>query len=171
MKIDPTASAYGLFQVVFANVIYEIARALYALRVHHEPTFTFEQIPWQFSRLLKELRIELHQLEENCAERDSLAEVRRMCGFAADLAPWRDRRIHARVRQIDDGLALFDWKTGEQLSITTAEVEQRISIAVQIACNLPAHMSYLVREVDSRKAMNDFFEHMNEDEISELCFW
>jgi hypothetical protein len=171
MRIDPTASAYGLFQVVFANVTYELARALYALRVRHDPTFTFEKVPWQFSRMLKELRKELDQLEPDCHEKDSLAEVRRMCRIASNLAPWRDSRIHARVQQVDDGLALSDWKTGERLSITAAECEQRISTAVQVACNLPAHMSYLVREVDSRKAMSDFFENLNEEEIAELRFW
>ena len=100
-----------------------------------------------------------------------MAEMRRMCRLAAGLAPWRDTRIHARVRGVDEGLALSDWKTGERLSITTAECEQRISVAVQVACNLPAHMSYLIRDVDSRKAMSEFFDHLNEDEIEELRFW
>jgi hypothetical protein len=32
-------------------------------------------------------------------------------------------------------------------------------------------MSYLIRDVDSRKAMSEFFDHLNEDEIEELRFW
>ena len=37
------------------------------------------------------------------------SDIRRACARAKELAGWRSARIHARVRQVEDGLTPYDW--------------------------------------------------------------
>jgi len=171
MKMDTTASAYGLLQIVFANMTYELARALFGLRAHRDPQFKFEDVPWQFGKILKELKAELDLMEADSDEKDSVAELRRLCRIAAEPAPWRHSRTHARVVQVEDGLALFDWTTGKRLSISAAECEEKIQLAFQVVCNVPAHSAYLLRELDTKQAIDEFFQKLSDEEIRELSLW
>ena len=44
MTFDDTASAYGLFQVVFADVVDHLAVATFRLRERKEPSLQFEKV-------------------------------------------------------------------------------------------------------------------------------
>ena len=165
MKIDATAAAFGLFQVVFASVTSELALALFALRFRHDPQFTLAKVPPQFSRMLKELRKELDNLRVSSHEKDSLAEVGRMCRIADGLATWRNSRIHARVKWTDKGLVLLNWKTGKRLSITAEECAQKTDAAVRVISNVTTHMSYLVRDFDSRKNLKAMFRELMSESV------
>lgn len=44
MKLDATAAAYGLIQVVFADVTVRLARAVFFLQRQRDANVTFEQI-------------------------------------------------------------------------------------------------------------------------------
>jgi hypothetical protein len=164
MTADSTAASYGLFQVVFANMTYELARALFALRSRRDRHYGWRDVPWKFKQLLRELRRELDKLEGTCTEKDSLAAVRRACHVAERLAPWRDSRTHAIVKQVDSGLALFDWKTGKPLSLTTAECERNMDELVKVICEIPVHMTCLIREFDSSQNMREYFETVLDQE-------
>jgi hypothetical protein len=160
MKIDATAAAYGLFQVVFASMTNELALALFALRSRRDPQFTFEKVPTKFSWMLEELRKELDNLRVSSREKDSLAEVRRMCWIADRLATWRNSRIHARVKWTDEGLVLLNWKTSKRLSITVEECAQKTDAAGRVISNITTHMTYLARDFDSRKNLKAMFREL-----------
>src|SRR5690348_3624138 len=141
MKYDQTAMSYGLFQVVFAHMTYELARALFELRKRSDKQFTWKQIPWPFKEQVKQFKKELDALEQECEQKDSLAEVRRLLKIAERLAPWRNDRVHAIAGQVDHKLVLFDWKTGKRLSISADECDRMIADAVQVITTLPTHIS------------------------------
>jgi hypothetical protein len=74
-----------------------------------------------------------------------------------NLAAWRNSRIHAQVRRVDNGLALYDGKTKKQLSISYEECAGVIDRLIKVIMTLEAYLPSLVKSVDLDKALNDLF--------------
>ena len=145
MTIDPAAAAYGIFQVVFAEMTENLAGALFRFRQVKQPELTFKQVfRMVFNKLLKEFEDDLKPASEPSALSDSLSAVRDACAAMKSIADWRNDRIHARVRQGDGGLALYNWRTGEPLPITYEECENQITQAIKVIVILEAHVPSLV---------------------------
>ncbi len=149
MTLSDTAAAYGLFQVVCADLIDHLAVAVFRLRISKEPWLAFETVFRQeFKRTLKEIRRELRQFEDRSSVSDSLAAVRGACKVMSKLAVWRNDRVHARVRLTEEGYALYDWRTRRRLAITRAQIEQNIQVAIKAIVDLEAHVPHLVHLSD-----------------------
>ena len=96
--MNDTAAAYGLFQVVFADVTDHLAVATFRLRERKESDLVFEDVFRQeFKKTLKQFRRELRQFEGRSAVSDNLYPVHEACKAMSKLAVWRNDRIHARV--------------------------------------------------------------------------
>lgn len=149
--MNQTAAAYGLFQVVFADLADHLAAAAFYLRRRKEPSLKFEKVLKQeFSRTLKQLRKELKQLDGRTSESDSLHAVRRACDNASKLAAWRNDRIHARVKMTEDGYLLYHWQ-GHALQMSDAQIEQNIRLAIEVIVQLEGHMRHIVDPVDLKE--------------------
>ncbi len=146
MKLDETAAAYGLFQVVFADVADHLAVATFRLREQKEPELTFEAVFRQeFKTTLKQFRKELRYFERRSPVASSLSIIKESCTVAAKLANWRNERIHARVRMVEnEGYALYDWRTRRRLEITKDKIERHIEQAIKAIVDLQAHLPELV---------------------------
>ena len=77
MTLNDTAAAYGLFQVVFADVADHLAIATSRLREPKEPGLVFEKVFRQdFKKTLKQFQCELRQFDDRSAVSESLYAVR-----------------------------------------------------------------------------------------------
>jgi hypothetical protein len=164
MKIDGTAAAYGLIQVVFADVTERLAGAVFILRRRREPNVTLEQIfrPG-FKHILDEFKTELRQCEQTpLVDADDVAALQEACRQLAKLSVWRNDRIHARVRQGSDGFALYDWRTGKQLSISYEECDAIIQQLVKVIVTLEAYLPPVIRTLDFDKELMAFFKDQQE---------
>src|SRR5215467_8967699 len=106
MHFDATASAYGLIQVVYADVTDHLAAAVVILRKRTDRDADFKRIFGSgFERILDAFKSELRQLAAAKPVTDDVTALIEVCR----LAKWRNDRIHARVREFADGWTLYDW--------------------------------------------------------------
>jgi hypothetical protein len=159
MQIDATAGAYGLFQVAFANLTDDLATALFRLRQSKDPNVTFKEIfKLEFKKMLEQFREELKQFDS----KPSLAEDRHWIGEAVAkmtaIAQWRNDRIHARVLQVDDGLALYHWRTLKRLSISYEECEEKIQDVIWIIVTVRTHVGQLVERLEWDKSFEQTWD-------------
>jgi len=148
MKLSDTAAAYGLFQVVFADLTDHLAQATYDLRAQREPGLGFETVFRQrFSRALEQFRCELQQFDQRSPDSESLDALREAAAIIPKVEKWRNERIHARVHLTEHGYVLRDWRTGRLLEITTEQVELQINLAIKAMVLFEAHVPRLVNLV------------------------
>src|SRR6185503_1401275 len=139
MTFNDTAAAYGLFQVVFADMADHLAVATFRLREHRELGLSFETVfGQQFERTLKQFRQELRQFDDRSHISDRLHDLREACKTMSALAVWRNDRIHARVQMTDHGYVLYDWRTRNRLEITREQIELKINQAIKTTVDLEA---------------------------------
>lgn len=171
MKMDATAAAYGLVQVVFADAAERLATALFLLRQQQDPTVRFERIfRCSFGKILKAFQRELKQFgpkqpeAENlpnppkAIDADDLQALEGACTELSSLSKWRNQTIHARVRLVDDGLALYDGKTGNRLSITTANCFEIIQRLTKVIVTFEAYLPALFDSLDLTKRISALSE-------------
>jgi hypothetical protein len=145
MNLDDTAAAYGMFQVVFADVTDHLAVATFRLREHREPGLCFETVfKQEFKQILKQFRLELRRFDGRDAVSDSLHVIQEACKIISTLANWRNDRIHARVHMTEHGYALYDWRTRRRLEITREQIERNINLAAKVMAELDAHVPFFV---------------------------
>jgi hypothetical protein len=158
MTFDSTSSAYGLVQVVFADVTDRLATAVFVFQQRRDPNVTFGEIyELQFKRLLKAFKNELKQFGGQPSVADDLRAIQEVCQELGNLSAWRNDRIHARVREVDGKLALYDWRTGERLTISYEECVEIIDRLARVIATLQGHMPALVSNLDFDKEWNTFF--------------
>jgi hypothetical protein len=149
VRLDQTAAAYGLFQVVYTDLTERLAFAVFELRKRNEPTLRFENVfAKQYKHLLGSFRDLLKQIDGDSFIADSVAALRAACDLMSDLGVWRNDRLHARVRMTEDGYVLYDWKTCKRLSISYEELDGRIQQAIKAAVELEVHLVRLLRSTD-----------------------
>jgi hypothetical protein len=54
------------------------------------------------------------------------------------------QRVHARVRLVENGYVLYDWRTLKPLEISRAEIEQNIDLVIQAIVDIETHIPHLV---------------------------
>jgi hypothetical protein len=103
-----------------------LANAVFRLRQRTEPNLTFEEVfRTEFRRLLTQFRDELKQHEPGNSDAEDVTALRNACNSMSKLANWRNDRIHARVRNTEEGYALYDWRTRKRLAMTPEEIEDK----------------------------------------------
>ncbi len=151
MTIDQAAAAYGLFQLAFAEVVDHIAGTLFALRQQKEADLSYSNVfGLNFGRQIRELEGELKTFDQYQSQWmvEHLGPLREACRRARLLSNWRNKRIHARVQRTEAGLALFDWRTLERLSISHDECAEKIDEALWIVGTLKCYAPHLVDHLD-----------------------
>lgn len=87
MTLNDTAATYGLFQVVFADVVDHLAVATFHLRERKESGLVFESVfKQEFKKLFKQFRQELKQFDGRSPVADSLYGVREACKIISEFA-------------------------------------------------------------------------------------
>jgi hypothetical protein len=161
MKLDMTASAYGLIQVVFADVTVRLARAVFLLQKRKDANITFEGIfRKQFKQILGCFKDELKQLDQAyLVETPDVETFREMCDELATLAVWRNDRIHAIVEPVSDGFALYDRRTRKRLSISCEECKEIIERLTKVIVKLEA-LPAVLRSLDVEEEIDAFFDQL-----------
>ena len=145
MTFNDTAAAYGLFQVVFADVVDHLAGATFHLRERKEPGLPFEKVFKQdASKILKQFRAELKQFDGRSSVAEYVHDLREACNTISTLMKWRNDRMHARVRMTDTGYALYDWRTRQRLEIHRDVIVENINLAVKVMMTFKANIQPLV---------------------------
>jgi hypothetical protein len=163
MRFTHTACAYGLFQVVFADVADHLAVATFRLRERKEPSLTLEAVFGQrVSDTLKQFRKELGESGEGLPVSESVADLRGACDIIAKLFNWRNDRIHARVRMTEDGYALYDKRTGHRFELNREQLENNIQQAVQAIVTLKANVQNVVGRLEWHEEFEKMFREIKE---------
>jgi hypothetical protein len=188
VTLDSTAAAYGLIQVVFADVTSRLSAAVFVLmdrraaHVDGRPTDIFRLKLWQwrllpqripkervtpsklyelkFAQLLDAFRDELKQLGEEVTKGDESNCLRGACTEMKALSKWRNDRVHGQVRQVDDGLALYDGKTRARLPISYEECSGIINRLTKVIVTLETYLPAVVNSADFHKALSEFFSNL-----------
>jgi hypothetical protein len=164
-KFDVTAATYGLIQVVFADATERLAMAVFKLQQHRDPSVTFDKVfELKFSQILKGFKQELKQFDSEGGAAEDIAVLLRSCRQLASLSVWRNERIHARVRQVDDGLALYNSRTGRRLSIGPEESQTILQRLAEAMFTMEAHLPVLLTELELDKELDDFFKTTEDSE-------
>jgi hypothetical protein len=157
MTLDDTAAAYGLFQVVFADVVDHLAGATFLLRERKEPGLTFEKVFRQeLAQILKQFRCELLRFAEEPSLSDSLIALRQLCNIISELSVWRNDRIHAHVRLTEHGYALYNWRTRRRLEITREQIQLKINLAMKVMAEIKTYVSGILRSLTSETSDEEF---------------
>ena len=168
MKFDDLAAAYGLVQVVFADVTDRLASAVFELQRRRDASLNFSDIyRLEFTRLRKAFKEELKQFDGNEPIAADLKPVRDAVAELGTLGAWRNDRIHARVRSTFHGLALYDWRSGERLSINPKECTEVLEKLVKVIVTFEAHLPALFSDIDLEKALSDVFGELQNAEKEE----
>ena len=154
MTYTDTAAAYGLFQIAFAHALECLAVATFRLRRRREPQLEWEPVfRQQVRRLLDEFRKELRQVENSHAHPE-VHDLLDACDTMSKLAAWRNDRIHARVRMTPEGYALYDWRTGQRLSMSLNEMVQNMTLATGAINALEVHADSLIKKLQDSSAVD-----------------
>jgi len=164
MRFSSPAAAFGIFQLVYAEMTYKLAFALFRLRRLKEPKQTFiEVFRIPFGQMLREFKKELRQFDGSADVADELAAVRKTCCQMREIAKWRNECIHVMVRLEDDGYALYEWKTGQRLQMNLTECERRIQDAQKVIITLPDDVNHLVISAESDKWLDGELDKVLQD--------
>jgi hypothetical protein len=161
MQPDQTAAAYGLFQVAYGYLTQQLAGAVFYLRRRNEPKLQFPQVFKKTpEQLLDALRSELARIEENVQREGRHAEpeideLRQVCLEVELLKNWRDARVHSRVQIDDTGIAIFDWRTRRQLTMSEQECTERRECALSLALRLDMYAGQILREAQVRAKIDE----------------
>ena len=170
MRFNDTASAYGLFQVVFADAADHLAVATHRLRVRKEPGLTEDAVFRQrISDTLRDFRKELDQFDNSSAISDSVRDLRDASDTLSTLSLWRNDRIHARVQMTENGYALYDKRTRERLDLSREEIETNIEMLVKVIVTFKSDVQHLVGQLEWDAEFEKMFRELTElSEPSEL---
>ncbi len=144
MVFNETAAAYGLFQVVFAEMHGHLAAATFHLRRRHERSLQYEKVHGQpFQQTLREFRQQLCQLSDSNGLFPEVEMLRKACDSIDCLAQWRNERVHARVRRTEEGLELYAQRrnnpgTGQRLEMSKEFFEELIRKAIEVTVTFQA---------------------------------
>jgi hypothetical protein len=148
MRFNDTAAAYGLFQVVFADVANHLAIATFRLRALREPSLSFNTVfGQQFTKTFGQFKDELRSFDGRSVFSDSLREVREACSIISGLAEWRNDYIHARVQMSERGYALYNWRSGKRLELNREQIETKMDLAVKAIVTLEVHVQQFVHQL------------------------
>lgn len=164
MQLTDTAAAYGVFQVVFADLADHLAVATFRLRERREPDISLEDVfKQQFSCTLKQFRQELCRVDDNCSPAsEHVRDLLGVCKVAADVANWRNDRIHARVRMTDSGYALYDKRTGKRLELYREQIEKNIEQTIKAIVELEASVQHVVGQIEWEEEFEKMFRELTE---------
>ena len=134
---------------------------MFFIRRIKEPDTKFEEIfKLRFSDLRNALKKELDQFEGQSSHDIELHDLRKVCVDAEDLAKWRNRRAHPRVHIDENGIAIYDFRTLQRLTINRDECAGKIEKAIAITVNLDFNVARLVKDVESEKKIHEMLEEI-----------
>ena len=98
MTYTATAAAYGIFQVVFADLTQRLANATFLLASSHDPSGTRERVDkLPFEQMLRRFRKELEPFHQRSSTDEPVHALTHACSRIDELSAWRNERVHASV--------------------------------------------------------------------------
>jgi len=156
MTLDGNAAAFGLFQLAFANLQQQLATVVFFLRRVEEPNLKFGEVfKLELRRLRRSLKEQLRKLKEHSSMSMEIQLLQKTCSEIGVLAQWRNDRAHPRVRIDEDGIAIFNWKTGKPLSIHRDECVEKIQQAIRITVDLEMYGATLSKQLENKKKIHE----------------
>jgi hypothetical protein len=161
MILDENAAAFGLFQLAFANLHQQLATVVFFLRRAEEPNLKFGEVfGLTFSRLHKTLKKQLSKLDRNPSMSMEIQFLKKACSKIGPLARWRNDRAHPRVRIDENGIRIFNWKTGKALSLDREECLEKIHQAIRITVDIEMYGAGLSRQLDGKKKIDAMIDEI-----------
>jgi len=159
LEIDPEMSAYGFFQVAFASLDTRLSWSVVELLRCKNTALAFEVVRrMSFSHRLQILQKAVKAVKEVGGDSPlppEAEELGKACNLASDLSQWRNRRIHGKVKFLENHPVLVD-ETGTPLRITVQTCEEKIRDAIHAAVNMEASIPHLVaRDMDLLDLMDE----------------
>jgi hypothetical protein len=163
MNLDPTAAAYGLFHVAFADMVNHVAAALFRLRRPKEAGLTFQELlDLPFGCMLKSLQEQLNKFKGNSLLARELHDLEGACSQMREIQHWRNKRVHARVQWVADGIALYDYRTGMPLTMSREESEEKIWQVSEVIAKLEGHVPDLISVQKWDNVIDRLFETVDD---------
>ena len=144
MVIDPDAAAYGVFQIAFATLDTRLSRFLAALCRCKNDKLTFailRRMP--FGHRLATLRKAIRSSPPEMQSDPEIQELKASCDLAEGIQEWRNGRIHAEVRFLENRPVLVGGD-GDPLEINREVCEQKILEAIRAGIAMEAAVPHLV---------------------------
>ncbi len=147
MTLDENAAAFGLFQLTFANLHQQLATVVFFLRQIEEPSLEFHEV---FGLPYSSMSMQIQLLKKNHSEIGALAR-------------WRNDRAHPRVRIDENGIRIFNWKTGKALRLDRDECIEKIRQAIRITVDIEMFGASLSRQLKDKRKIDkmpaEIFNH------------
>jgi hypothetical protein len=156
MVIDADVAAYGLFQIAFATMDTRLSRSLVALGQRKNAKLSFANLGRkQFGRRLKKLREAIEGVKPDLQNDPVIEELELACNLAQSVQGWRNDRIHAEVRFLENRPVLVD-EYGKPLRIDREACEEKIREAIRAGIAMEAAVPHLVaHEVDLEELIDE----------------
>jgi len=156
MVIDPDAAAYGIFQVAFATLDTRLTRSLLALGRRKNAKITFGTLKrTSFGQRLKKVREAVEAVKPNLQNDPVIENLEMACDLVENVQKWRNDRIHAEVRFLENQALLVDGD-GKPLQIDQAACEQKIREAIHAGIVMEAAVPHLVaHEMDLEELIDE----------------
>jgi len=167
MVFNETAAAYGLFQVVFAEMHEYLAAATYHLRRRNEQSLQYEKVHRQgFEKTLKQFRKQLCQLSDSGGVAEGIEALKKACDSMACLAQWRNERVHARVLRTEEGLELYaplrdNPGKAQRLEMSKGFFEERIREAIKVTVTFQA--AHLISQIRMKEEIDRLWASLPAD--------
>jgi len=161
MTLDENAAAFGLFHLAFANLQQQLARVVFELRLVEEPNLRFDEMSHlKFASLRNELKAHLKKLKRHSSMSMEIQFLQKTCSELGPLAQWRNERAHPRVRMDENGIAIFDWRTGKPLGIHRDECVKKIHETIRVTVDLEVYGSSLARQFRNQRKIDAMIEEI-----------
>ena len=156
MVIDGDVAAYGLFQIAFATMDTRVSRSLAALGQRKDAKLSFATLGrMQFGRRLKKLREAIEAAKPDLQNDPVIEELELACNLAQSVQWWRNDRIHAEVRFLENRPVLVD-EDGKPLQIDREACEKKIREAIRVGTAMEAAVPHLIaHEMDLRDLIDE----------------
>jgi hypothetical protein len=144
MVIDADVAAYGLFQIAFATMDTRLSRSLVALGQRKNAKLSFATLGRKpFGGRLEELREAIKAVKPDLQNDPAIEELELACNLAQSVQGWRNDRIHAEVRFLENRPVLVD-EDGKPLQIDREACEKKIREAIRAGIAMEAAVPHLV---------------------------
>jgi hypothetical protein len=156
LRIDSPMAAYGVFQIAFANLDTQVSRCLVDLCRCQKAKLAFSAFRRKpISERLRLLQRAVSHLRDEPSFNQEVGDLKEACELAESLSKWRNQRIHAEVRFIENQPVLLD-ESGKLLDIDLEACVEKTREAVRAKVGMQAAIpSFVAYEKDLEELMEE----------------
>ena len=139
---------------------------MFFLRRIEDPSLKFDEVfGLPFSRVQRALKEHLNKLDHHSSMSMEIQLLKKSHSEIGPLARWRNDRAHPRVRIDENGIRVFNWKTGKALRLDRDECIEKIQQAIRLTVDIEMFGASLSRQLENKKKVDEVFKSL-EDSVS-----